>query len=130
MFEVNSVALELGLVESSGPGAAIAAQLQQMRQQRQQQHGGIEERSELLYYTYMLEAWEKVFDSEMDQGTFEENMRFLFGTKVGVGRVLCSDYSCRQRRQELLHKNSEGDTDACSLFRPIMCSRWTNSLRH
>ena len=84
MFEVNPVALELGLVESSGPGAvlAVAAQVQQMRQQRQQQNGGIEERAEGLYYTYMLEAWEKVFDGEMDQGTFEEHMRWFFRTKV------------------------------------------------
>ena len=122
VFEVNPVALELGLVESSGPGAAIAAQVQQIRQQRQQQEGGIEERPEWLYYTYMLEAWEKVFDSEMDQGTFEENMRFLFGTKVSVGWLvgLCA----------LILAVGEGGeqkiTDMCSLFRLIMCSLWTN----
>jgi paired amphipathic helix protein Sin3a len=39
-------------------------------------------RPESHFYAYLLDACEKVFEGEMDQSTFEENMRFLFGTKV------------------------------------------------
>lgn len=39
-------------------------------------------RPEAHFYGYLLDACEKLFEGEMDQATFEENMRFLFGTKV------------------------------------------------
>ncbi len=34
------------------------------------------------YYQYMLDACEKLFDTEIDQNTFEEQLRFMFGTKA------------------------------------------------
>jgi histone deacetylase complex regulatory component SIN3 len=34
------------------------------------------------YYQYMLDACEKLFDAEIDQNTFEEQLRFMFGTKA------------------------------------------------
>jgi paired amphipathic helix protein Sin3a len=43
---------------------------------------GAEENEEALYQ-YMLEACEKLFMNELDQATFEEHMRWFFGTKVG-----------------------------------------------
>jgi hypothetical protein len=43
---------------------------------------GAEDNEEALYQ-YMLEACEKLFMSELDQATFEEHMRWFFGTKVG-----------------------------------------------
>ena len=39
-------------------------------------------RPESHFYAYLLDACEKLFEGEMDQANFEENMRFLFGTKV------------------------------------------------
>lgn len=41
-----------------------------------------EDRPESHFYGYLLDACEKLFEGEFDQTTFEENMRFLFGTKV------------------------------------------------
>ena len=43
---------------------------------------GAEDNEEALYQ-YMLEACEKLFMNELDQATFEEHMRWFFGTKVG-----------------------------------------------
>lgn len=34
------------------------------------------------YYQYMLDACEKLFDAEIDQNSFEEQLRFMFGTKA------------------------------------------------
>lgn len=41
------------------------------------------EDNEEALYQYMLEACEKLFMNELDQATFEEHMRWFFGTKVG-----------------------------------------------
>jgi paired amphipathic helix protein Sin3a len=43
---------------------------------------GAEDSGEALYQ-YLLEACEKLFMNELDQATFEEHMRWFFGTKVG-----------------------------------------------
>ncbi len=40
-----------------------------------------------VLYLYMLDACEKVFESELDQATFEEHMRWFFRTKVSNSRV-------------------------------------------
>ena len=40
------------------------------------------DRAEAHFYGYLLDACEKLFEGDLDQTTFEENMRFLFGTKV------------------------------------------------
>ena len=98
MFKVNPVAEELGLVDAHGPGAvlALASSIPP--------HGGADQmvlgslgavdgdtgdaavrnasRPEVHFYGYLLDALEKLFENDLDQATFEENMRFLFGTKV------------------------------------------------
>lgn len=111
-FTVNTVAEELGLVDGHGPGAVLAlvanvplrsASISANAAGGEQ--GGVagstmrtnglsvptdlastakEGRTETHFYGYMLEACEKLFEGELDQATFEENMRFLFGTKVRV----------------------------------------------
>jgi paired amphipathic helix protein Sin3a len=35
-----------------------------------------------ILYAYLLDSCEKTFDSEMDQGSFEEHMRWFFGVQV------------------------------------------------
>lgn len=40
------------------------------------------ERPESHLYEYLLDSCEKLFEGEMDQVSFEENMRYLFGPKV------------------------------------------------
>ena len=35
-----------------------------------------------VLYMYLLEACDKVFENELDQATFEEHMRWFFGSKV------------------------------------------------
>lgn len=42
------------------------------------------DRPEAHFYGYMLDACEKLFEGELEQVVFEENMRFLFGTKVRI----------------------------------------------
>jgi len=52
-----------------------------------------------LLYLYLLDACEKVFENELDQGIFEEHMRWFFGTKVSpalvgvLGKLLIMDYA-------------------------------------
>jgi paired amphipathic helix protein Sin3a len=36
-----------------------------------------------VLYMYLLDAWEKVFDNELDQSTLEDHMRWFFGKNVG-----------------------------------------------
>jgi len=36
------------------------------------------------FYVYLLDLVEKVFDCELEQNTFEENIRFMFGTRAFV----------------------------------------------
>jgi hypothetical protein len=43
-----------------------------------------------VVYMYLLEKCEKVFSNEMDQATFEEHMRWFFGTKVSRTRFVSS----------------------------------------
>lgn len=49
-----------------------------------------------VLYMYLLEACEKVFENELDQATFEEHMRWFFGSKVIrlilVRRRTCGGY--------------------------------------
>ena len=47
------------------------------------------EDNEEALYQYMLEACEKLFMNELDQATFEEHMRWFFGTKVCGRRLTC-----------------------------------------
>lgn len=50
----------------------------------------IQDRPEAHFYGYLLDACEKLFEGEMDQAMFEENTRFLFGTKVRAVSSCCS----------------------------------------
>ena len=47
------------------------------------------EDNEEALYQYMLEACEKLFMNELDQATFEEQMRWFFGTKVCSALSTC-----------------------------------------
>jgi paired amphipathic helix protein Sin3a len=69
----NPIAVELGMDDPQGP-SSVQEQILRDR--------GAEENEESLYQ-YMLEACEKLFMNELDQATFEEHMRWFFGTKVG-----------------------------------------------
>lgn len=95
---MNPVAEELGLVDAHGPGAvlALAANVpahpplpttsESRSATNNQSDAGIrlDDRPEAHFYGYLLDACEKLFEGEFDQTTFEENMRFLFGTKVSL----------------------------------------------
>lgn len=111
---MNKVAEDLGLVDGHGPGAvlALAATVPLRSANTPANAAGGEQDASLIhinghptphtsqevahskndrpeahFYGYMLEACEKLFEGELDQVTFEENMRFLFGTKV------CQDFT-------------------------------------
>lgn len=68
----NKVAVELGLDDPNGPASVLA----------QTMLGTTEDTN--VVYMYLLTACEKLFDSELDQASFEEHMRWFFGTKVGL----------------------------------------------
>ncbi|KAL5494648.1 hypothetical protein ACEPAI_109 [Sanghuangporus weigelae] len=106
LFKVNPVAEELGLVDAHGPGAvlAIASNVPPHSHSLidhaapQNGPGSAREmigdtvnaisqnpaRPEAHFYSYLLDALEKLFENDLDQATFEENMRFLFGTKAYI----------------------------------------------
>ncbi|KZT08526.1 uncharacterized protein LAESUDRAFT_648466 [Laetiporus sulphureus 93-53] len=71
----NNVAVQLGLDEPNGPPAILAQALEAVGEVRAGEEPNV-------LYLYMLDACEKVFDSELDQATFEEHMRWFFGTKA------------------------------------------------
>ncbi|OCB87068.1 hypothetical protein A7U60_g5803 [Sanghuangporus baumii] len=115
LFKVNPVAEELGLVDAHGPGAvlAIASNVpphshplidHTAPQNRPGPAGGMigdtayaasqnPVRPEAHFYSYLLDALEKLFENDLDQATFEENMRFLFGTKV---QTAVTDGKCQE----------------------------------
>lgn len=84
-FVENPVAVELGLDDPSGPSAVLMQAIDSLGD-----HGTTIEGTNVVYM-YLLDACEKVFDSELDQTTFEEHMRWFFGNKVSLrvffGRV-------------------------------------------
>jgi paired amphipathic helix protein Sin3a len=71
----NQVAVELGLDEPNGPSAVLEQTIEALGDR------GAGENANVVYM-YLLNACEKLFDSELDQATFEEHMRWFFGTKV------------------------------------------------
>ncbi len=73
----NSVAVELGLDDSNGP-AAVLAQTTEILGER-----GTTDNANVVYM-YLIHACDKLFDSELDQATFEEHMRWFFGNKVSL----------------------------------------------
>ena len=75
----NPVAYELGLTEGAGPG-----NLDRVPKPAEDDPDATdkERNPAKYYYQYMLDACEKLFDAEIDQNTFEEQLRFMFGTKA------------------------------------------------
>ncbi|KAG1839224.1 hypothetical protein DFJ58DRAFT_812844 [Suillus subalutaceus] len=73
--DCNPIAIELGLDDPNGPSAILAQAMEAVcnRQARDATD---------VVYLYMLEAFEKLFDNELDQATFEEHMRWFFGNKA------------------------------------------------
>ena len=73
----NRVAVELGLDEPNGPAAVLAQTMDVLGDRGASDDANV-------VYMYLLNACEKLFDSELDQATFEEHMRWFFGNKVGI----------------------------------------------
>jgi len=96
----NPMAVELGLEDPNGPSAVLAQVMEAL---------GMTESTNVAY-TYLLEAWEKVCDNELDQATFEEHMRWFFGNKVRMACTLLLLYA-------LQHSGT---------IRPTMYLLWTN----
>lgn len=71
----NPIAVELGLADPNGPTAVLAQAIDALGV------NGSRDNANVLYM-YLLDAWEKVFDNEMEQSTLEEHMRWFFGNKV------------------------------------------------
>lgn len=76
----NPIAVKLGLDEPSGASVVLQAAMEAFGDGR----GGEEPN---VLYLYLLDAWEKVFENELDQATFEEHMRWFFRTKVTCMRA-------------------------------------------
>jgi paired amphipathic helix protein Sin3a len=73
----NPIAVELGLDDPNGPSAVLAQAMEAVGDQAASKGTNV-------IYMYLLDACEKVFDGELDQATYEEHMRWFFGTKVGT----------------------------------------------
>lgn len=71
----NPVAVQLGLDEPNGPATVLAQAAEALGEARPGEEPNV-------LYLYLLDACEKLFDNELDQATFEEHMRWFFGTKV------------------------------------------------
>ncbi|KZT74953.1 hypothetical protein DAEQUDRAFT_720143 [Daedalea quercina L-15889] len=71
----NPVAVQLGLDEPNGPATVLAQATEALGEARSGEEPNV-------LYLYLLDACEKVFDNELDQATFEEHMRWFFGTKA------------------------------------------------
>lgn len=65
--------MQLGLDEPLGPPGVLKQATETF---------GRGQPGENVLYLYLLDACEKVFENELDQATFEEHMRWFFGTKV------------------------------------------------
>ncbi|KAI0066497.1 hypothetical protein BV25DRAFT_1868189 [Artomyces pyxidatus] len=111
----NPIALELGLEDPQGPSAVLDQLLETVRD-----HGAREDANVL--YMYMLDACEKLFGNEMDQSTFEEHMRWFFGTKsfllytvdkiiaalIKQVQTIVSDNKCQELWHHLRQNRNEG----------------------
>lgn len=75
----NKVAVELGLDDPNGPSAILTQTMEVLGDR------GANDGSNVVYM-YLLNECEKLFDNELDQATFEEHMRWFFGTKVSCFR--------------------------------------------
>ncbi|KAF7966906.1 hypothetical protein HWV62_36583 [Athelia sp. TMB] len=80
----HPIAVELGLDDSNGPAAILAQAMDALGA------SGSRDTANVLYM-YLLDAWEKVFASELDQSTLEEHMRWFFGTEARAYQVFTLD---------------------------------------
>ncbi|EAU92595.2 transcription regulatory protein [Coprinopsis cinerea okayama7 len=71
----NQIAVDLGLVDPHGPPVILQQTIEAMGER-----GTVEGAN--ATYAYLLNACERLFDNEMDQPTFEEHLRWFFGTKA------------------------------------------------
>ncbi|KAG9041544.1 Transcriptional regulatory protein sin3 [Tulasnella sp. UAMH 9824] len=67
-YLANPLALRMGLADAVGPGASRLI------------NSGPNPASQ--FYEHLLECCEQLFDAEMDQSTFEDHMRFMFGIRA------------------------------------------------
>ncbi|KAG1810180.1 uncharacterized protein HD556DRAFT_1318620 [Suillus plorans] len=73
--DCNPIAIELGLDDPNGPSAILVQAMEAVSNRQTCDATDV-------VYLYMLEAFEKLFDNELDQATFEEHMRWFFGNKA------------------------------------------------
>ena len=88
----NPVAVALGLDEPNGPSVILEQAIDALGRGGGSGVGVGGARADgsgevNVLYMYLLDACEKVFDNELDQATFEEHMRWFFGTKVRSCRI-------------------------------------------
>ena len=75
----NPVAVALGLDDPNGPSVVLAQAIEAVGDARAEENPNV-------LYMYHLEACDKMFENELDQATFEEHMRWFFGTRVSFFR--------------------------------------------
>ncbi len=85
----NPVAIHLGLEDPNGPSVVLKQAMEASGSSREG------EGASNVIYSYLLYACEKLFENELDQGTFEEHMRWFFRTKVGGHRYSCVEPMAR-----------------------------------
>ncbi|KAJ2917816.1 hypothetical protein MD484_g2589, partial [Candolleomyces efflorescens] len=100
----NETALELGLVDPSGPSVVLQQSMEALGERP------ANEPTPNVVYMYLLNACEKMFDNEMDLATFEEHTRWFFGTKayhlftldkliaalIKQVQIVLSDHKCQE----------------------------------
>ncbi|EMD41871.1 hypothetical protein CERSUDRAFT_42152 [Gelatoporia subvermispora B] len=110
----NPVAVQLGLDEPNGPSVILAQAIEALGENRTGEDTNV-------LYMYLLDACEKVFESDMDQATFEEHMRWFFGTKayhvftldrlmtaiVKQVQTIMGDNKCQELWELLQHERSQ-----------------------
>jgi paired amphipathic helix protein Sin3a len=75
----NPIAHELGLIEGLGPGTM---NLFVSNSDVEVNPDGTPINPVTKFYDHLLECCENLFAGDIDQNTFEENLRFMFGTKA------------------------------------------------
>jgi paired amphipathic helix protein Sin3a len=75
----NPVAYELGHLDGLGPGTM---NLFAPSNEAEANPDGSAINTTARFYDHLLECCENLFAGDLDQNTFEENLRFMFGTKA------------------------------------------------
>lgn len=108
----NKVAADLGLDDPNGPASVLAQTMEHLG-------ASSDDTTTNVVYFYLLTACEKLFDNELDQATFEEHMRWFFGTKASA-----AIFSCWSMNPNLWALS------VLSIHRPTRSSLWTNLSLH